>query len=226
MGSILGKRGKALLVATVIALVVLNAGFLMRDFLGALFTGSKETTVETVGRMQISRSGKLIELKAEALPSGKADQLKALPNVVGVHKYLYIASKPYDIVGIEPGAPLRLDGAVAKIRAGRGFEAADDLAAIPDRRVNSDDYIQSSMPGMFHSFTVGESFVVQGERLRVVGVYEAPQKSLEERVFLPLKTAQRLFNTGDRLTRIVVEADSADAAERLVPEIKRLIPRG
>ena len=133
-------------------------------------TSREASSTETVNGVTISVEGATIELRSEGLSENLAQRIKSLTGVVEVDRYLSVSTRPYNVVGVEPEAPLRLDGAVAKVRVGRSFEATDDRVAIPGRRVNSGEYIQSTMPGMFHSFSVGQSFVLRGEKVRVVGV--------------------------------------------------------
>ncbi|WP_203294406.1 ABC transporter permease [Luteirhabdus pelagi] len=61
---------------------------------------------------------------------------------------------------------------------------------------------------------VGEYIQVTGVKFKVVGIYTDPGGEREEtRVFIPLTTAQRVFNAGDRLRSMVFTLEQKDNFE-------------
>lgn len=165
-----------------------------------------------------STASALIEVRAadgEMLAENIADALKAIDGVTRVEKYLHNQDELVEIIGVEPGAPLRLltrDGQLVEgeVEFGRAFregEAGTNVAL-----VNRVSYGGHGMGGKIHYFGVGQSFMLQNVRFRVVGEVAAPT---DEKIFLPLTTAQRVYGKEDLLTYVFVHIEDAEQAERV-----------
>jgi len=174
--------------------------------------------------MEISSQGKVIKVSLIGLPETVADQVESLPGVIKVERYLEVATPDYPdpIIGMEPGSALRVGVSIVTLAAGEGFQSRDERVSIPGVSLNSTPFIGGDgMAGMMvHRFMPGQSFLVKGVRLRVVGLFRAQEKSQEQAMLLPLGTAQELFGFPGQLTSIFVTVDAKDKVEGVTAEIK------
>ena len=175
----------------------------------------------------------LLEVRAkgaEFLPEGIVEQVKGIPHVVQIERYLHVKAQPHDVIGIEPGAPPRIvtrEGKLltAEIDVGRGLKEGDKNVAIMGK-VYREDYGFKAMGGMMqHPFEVGASFSFPGsnERVRVIGPFSVEPESESKRVFLPLSTAQRLFDKAGKLTHLFVGVDKAENAGQVADAIRKAL---
>jgi len=148
-----------------------------------------------------------------------------------VERYLLVKAQPHEVIGIEPEAPLRVltpDGTVieAKLESGKKFRKEDDgkNVAIVGSKVYAEDYgyrgTAGAMATMKHLLEVGQTFKLTGEagpRIRVLGTLAAKPEATAERVFLPLPTAQKLFDRAGQVSHlfVVVDGDAEAAAKEL-----------
>lgn len=177
----------------------------------------------------------VLEVKAAGADTVREDlaaKAKAAKGVTRVERYLLVKAQPHDVVGVEPEAPLRVvapDGSVveAKLESGKGFRKDDDgkHVAIVGSRVAAEDYgyrsgAMGQMATMKHVLEVGQTFKLTGEagpRIRVLGTFSARPESAAATVFLPLGTAQKLFNREGKLSHLflVTDGDADTVAKEL-----------
>lgn len=165
-----------------------------------------------------------VEVTAKAmgdtLPETLVDKIRVLPGVGWVEKYLLVPGEQNDKIGIEPGAPVRIFTAEGqliegKVEYGRGFRETDvDANVALVNRVPEPP--AGHMAAMVHYFGVGQSFVLNDTRLRIVGEVVA---STERKIFLPLATAQRLYGKEGAVTHFFV---SVEAGGRIA-EVQRAV---
>ncbi len=166
--------------------------------------------------------------------------IAALDGVADVAPYLLIKSKPHNVIGVAPGAPLRVLGpdkveTFGQISAGRNFEAEDagERVAVVGRGVAAEDYGGGSgaMAGMRHLLDIGASFLLTDQRVRVIGRYSPSTGSGqrvatgvgEDVVFLPLDTAQRIFDQDGQVSVIFVSVASADKKAAVAQSIQEAL---
>ena len=95
---------------------------------------------------------------------------------------------------------------------------------MPGVRVNSNAYgFGMADSAMAHRFMVGQSFQLQGERLRAIGLYRTGQPDLENYIFLPLATAQRLYGLEGKLTTIVAAIGPSEDGQQLREAILKFL---
>ena len=168
---------------------------------------------------------------AETLAEDVGAKAKAVKAVTKVERYLLIKTQPHDIIGLEPGADLRVvvpDGTVveAKLESGKQLRKEDDgkSVAIIGNKVYAEDYGYRGGTGrmatMKHLLEAGQTFKLTGEagpRIRVLGTFSAKTESAVEKVFLPLSTAQKLFNRPGQVSHlfVAVEGDPETAVKEL-----------
>jgi len=177
--------------------------------------------------LEISSQRKVIHVILVGLPESVADQAASLPEVTKVEKYLRVMSADYPdpFIGVAPGSELRVGDSSVSLVAGDGFDSGDERVAIPGFRVNSNPYTAAALAHlmMAHTFTTGQSFVVNGIRLRVVDLFRSPDTSSENAILVPLATAQELFGMPGQLTDIFVSVNSEDDVETVTAEIRAIL---
>jgi hypothetical protein len=163
------------------------------------------------------------------LPENLADKIRSIEGVKGVEKYILKQADPHSVIGLEPGAPLRvLEGGkllLAEKGAGRWLRPKDRYAAIVGN-VYKEDYgfrgTMSGMAGMRHRFEVGSSFRLPGakRRVRVVGKFAVDSSSAAKKIVLPLSTVQKIFKLEGRVTHFFVTLKSSGGAQKVSAAIQ------
>jgi hypothetical protein len=162
------------------------------------------------------------------------DQVKAIRGIVKVERLLFINAQPNNVIGVEPGVPLRIPSSEGKplevkIETGRELKGSDKNAALMGLKVYREQYgFKAPMGGMMHGghpFEPGSSFAFAGsqKRIRVAGTFSGEPESENNRVLLPLATAQRLFSAPGKITHLFVEVDDRENVTKVVEEIRTLI---
>ena len=72
----------------------------------------------------------------------------------------------------------------------------------------------------------GGSVVIRGERLPVKGILSTTGGKDDVTIFLPLQTAQRLFNTGERVSYLAVKADAVTSVDLAMERIRETVSLG
>ena len=174
-------------------------------------------------RLDISSQGNVIKVSLAGLQEAVADQVQSLPNVAKVERYLIVATPDYPnpIIGMEPDSALRVGDTIVTLAVGESFQSRDERIAIPGLNLNSNPYTSGDgMTGMAHTFRTGQSFSIKGTRLRVVGLFRAPD---ENAILVPLGTAQQIFGMEGQLTTIFVTVDSQKNIDQVTAEIRRIL---
>jgi len=162
----------------------------------------------------------LLEIRpreTETIPEETVDKIRGFQNISRIERYLLIKTKPHDVIGIEPGAPLRIispDGKLleGKVEVGRGFKEKDEgknFAIVG--KIHAEDYgYRGTMAGMKHFFELGQSFKLKEAktRTRVIGGFSASPESEAQKVFLPLATAQKIYGMEGKLSRVFITVKS------------------
>ncbi|MCH7880255.1 MAG: ABC transporter permease, partial [Proteobacteria bacterium] len=173
--------------------------------------------------LDISSQGNVIKVSLAGLLEAVADQVQSLPNVTKVAGYLIVATPDYPnpIIGMEPDSALRVEDTIVTLAVGKSFQSRNGQVAIPGLNLNSNPYTSGDgMTGMAHTFRTGQSFSIKGTRLRVVGLFRAPD---ENAILVPLGTAQQIFGMGGQLTTLFVTVDSQKNIDQVTAEIQRIL---
>ena len=201
-----------------------NIGLALGIVLAACGAETVPTAIPVVaGDARIQVSGNLILVTAEMLQEDLVPLMAEIDGVSAVDSYLVVDAEPDGVVGVSPGSPLRVRGEPVSVVSGEGFPAGDENVAIPGINVNANLY-GFGMVGsaMAHRLQVGQSFELQGQRLRVVDLYRADRDELDSSILVPLSTAQRLFNLEGVITEAVVSVDppeKVDAVRRAIVQL-------
>lgn len=173
---------------------------------------------------------------ADAFSVGTLDQIRRIPNaehIVKIEEYIHAPqvdpSRPNAyamIIGLQPGAPMRAIGEVdyenAEIIAGRGLgeqDVAQDVAVVG--RVYAQERLGLNAASGEASLQ-GRMITLQSQPLRVVGIYATGNDFGDNHVFVPLETFRRIYNPGDKLSKIRVRVDSIANVAAVANDLQQL----
>lgn len=173
---------------------------------------------------------------ADAFSVGTLDQIRRIPNaehIVKIEEYIHAPqvdpSRPNAyamIIGLQPGAPMRAIGEVdyenAEIVAGRGLgeqDVAQDVAVVG--RVYAQERLGLNAASGEASLQ-GRMITLQSQPLRVVGIYATGNDFGDNHVFVPLETFRRIYNPGDKLSKIRVRVDSIANVAAVANDLQQL----
>jgi len=130
------------------------------------------------------------------------------------------------VIGLRAGAPMRAIGEVdyenARIIAGRGLDGKDanESVAVVGRLYAKE---RVGIIGETDASALdGKKITLNGEPLRVVGIYATGNDFGDNHVFVPLETFRRIFKPGDKLSKIRVTVDSVANVETVAADLKRI----
>lgn len=173
---------------------------------------------------------------ADAFSVGTLDQIRRIPNaehIVKIEEYIHAPqvdpSRPNAyamIIGLQPGAPMRAIGEVdyenAEIIAGRALgeqDVAQDVAVVG--RVYAQERLGLNAASGEASLQ-GRMITLQSQPLRVVGIYATGNDFGDNHVFVPLETFRRIYNPGDKLSKIRVRVDSIANVAAVANDLQQL----
>ena len=173
---------------------------------------------------------------ADAFSVGTLDQIRRIPNaehIVKIEEYIHAPqvdpSRPNAyamIIGLQPYAPMRAIGEVdyenAEIIAGRGLgeqDVAQDVAVVG--RVYAQERLGLNAASGETSLQ-GRMITLQSQPLRVVGIYATGNDFGDNHVFVPLETFRRIYNPGDKLSKIRVRVDSIANVAAVANDLQQL----
>ncbi len=167
---------------------------------------------------------------AETILEDVVDKVQGIQNIATIERYLLVKTKPHEVIGIEPGAPLRVISRDDKllegnIEMGRGFKKKDEgknFAIVG--KIYHEDYGQgmTGMAGMKHSFSIGQSFKLKEAetRTRVIGRLNVSPESEAQRVLLPLATAQKIYGMEGKFSRLFVTVNSPGDMDQVKKDLE------
>ncbi|MHB8708432.1 MAG: ABC transporter permease [Desulfuromonadales bacterium] len=159
-------------------------------------------------------------LTGEVLPSNitmeeyaKVSALPGMSVVPVLAEKSAINNRPVSVSGILP----------ARMRAFKGWQltAGDDLAADNEPAV-----LLGAVAAEQFRLQPGGSVVIRGERLPVKGILAPTGGKDDVTVFLPLATAQRLFNSGEHVSFLAVKVDDVAAIDMAIERIREQVSLG
>lgn len=159
-------------------------------------------------------------LTGEVLPSNitmeeyaKVSVLTGMTVVPVLAEKSAVNNRPVSVSGILPGKMRDFKG--WEVAAGE-YLASDDEAAVLLGSVAADQF----------KLQPGESLVIRGERLPVKGILAATGGKDDVTVFVPLATAQRLFNAGAMVSFLAVKVDDVSAIDVAIDRIREQVSLG
>ncbi len=116
-------------------------------------------------------------------------------------------SKGVIVMGVDPGGEDAYSGLAARVKEGRYFQRDDEESVLIGGRLAT-----------YFGLAVGDKFILYGQGYHgvtaaglyhVAGVLNYPNQQMDSRiVYLPLKTAQNLYNTGEQVTAWVLHGEN------------------
>ncbi|MBI4528499.1 MAG: ABC transporter permease [Deltaproteobacteria bacterium] len=173
---------------------------------------------------------------AEEFSVATLEMIKQIANanhITKVDEYVHApqidATKPNAyamVIGLRPEAPMRAIGEVdyenAKIVAGRGLkqkDAGENVAVVGRLYAKERIGINGEMDA---SALNGKTITLKGDPLQIVGVYATGNDFGDNHVFIPLETFRRIYEPGDKLSKIRVTVDSVANVEAVAADLKRI----
>lgn len=129
------------------------------------------------------------------------------------------------IIGLRPTAPMRAIGEVdyenARIIAGRGLSEPDadrDVAVVGRLYAKERLGIGASNEAALSRRTVA----LNGHTLELIGIYATGNDFGDNHVFVPIETFRRIYNPGNKLSKIRVTVDAVANVEVVTEDLKQL----
>lgn len=183
------------------------------------------------------------ESDSGGLEQAAIGDITSLEQVVGITQTLTASYTGDELVGASPQLPD--EAAPDQAPAGGGFTppilvtgtdnpssltslGVNDPELVAGRTFNSDEAsanvaVIGSGLAEANGLTVGDSFQMEGVSVEVVGVFTTGTVFGGNAIFLPLETAQRVFDREGEIDQAEVQADSANHVEQVAEEIRAML---
>jgi len=102
-------------------------------------------------------------------------------------------------------------GGSASVSQGQGFSA---------QQSNANVALIGQQLATQNGLKVGSTFQLQGATIRVLGIYSSQTLFGDNGIYLPLATAQRLFQVPDQISLLTAQVDSADNVNGVATAIR------
>lgn len=155
-------------------------------------------------RITVPYAGEGLESAIE-VPKGAALQTNTPQGV-------FVGGPPVMITGIDDPSTLTTLGVEdAEIVTGRTFNGDEAEAAVA---------VLGEALATKNSLEVGDTFEMNDSTFEVIGLFTSGTQFGDNSIFIPLKTAQSLFDREDEIDEAVVRADSVDNVEGVAGDIR------
>lgn len=220
---------RSALVLLIVAMsVAVGVGMLQVRTLAASQLRALQATVENMIEVRAAGATNMGQ-GAELLPESIVDQVKDLPNIRGIERYLLVREvdttkePPITItVGVQPvTAKLRVathgEANDPKVTVGRGFRAEDagKNVAILGRIFAANRGITPE------NFRPGTKLELKGEQVEIVGLFVSGFSFGDNQLFLPMETAQRLYKAPGKIANFWVTVDSTENLSEVASQMKQ-----
>ena len=154
--------------------------------------------------------------KGMALDEDLAEQILSYDGVVRVEKYIRLRMESFDVVGIEPSAPMRIMTGQpdvhltdAELTAGRELEATD----ADENLVLAGQLFAQSVGA-----TTGQPFGLPGTEYELVlaGEFSTTPPELSSTVLMPLGLVQEIYGKDRQVTHFWVSVESPDSVHDVI----------
>ncbi len=151
-----------------------------------------------------------------ALDEDLAEEILSYDDVVRVEKYIRLRMERFDVVGIEPSAPMRIMTGqpdvhltAAQLTAGRVLEAKD----ADDNLVLAGQLFAQSVGS-----TTGHTFGLPGTEyeLVVAGEFSTTPPELSSTILMPLSLVQEIYGKDRQVTHFWVSVESPDSVHDVI----------
>ncbi|MFG2877711.1 ABC transporter permease [Streptomyces sp. NPDC048337] len=121
----------------------------------------------------------------------------------------------FSVYGMDVTQPKLGPLTTSKITSGRGFEAGETDAAVA---------VVDSAHAKKNKLEVGSELTVKKTKFKVVGIATADSGDAAANVYIPLKQAQTLAETPDKITTVYVQAKDSQAIGPVKQAIQKNVP--
>lgn len=210
------------------------AGLLLVSLAALLFVaaacGSDDSTHETDDHEASDQPDQVTDLvvvkpleKGATLLEGLSEQILGVDHVIHVEKYIRLRMDDFDIVGVEPRAPLRImtgqpDVHLTEALVTTGAELSS--SAEDGRSVLVGELLARSADA-----THGNTFALTGTEyvLTVAGEFSTVPSNLSNTVLMPLALTQEIYDIEGMVTHFWVEVDISDNTHTVIRDIQLLL---
>ena len=145
--------------------------------------------------------------RGERIPETLAERVLGFEHVVGVERYIRVRTESLDVVGVEPGAPLRImtgqpDVHLMELPLPPGFQIDAWREGLPSALVGE-------LYASEHGIEAGAQFQLPGTGLELTAsvIFSTNPPALSRGVILPLTVVQRLYGSPEQVTHLWVAVD-------------------
>jgi ABC-type lipoprotein release transport system permease subunit len=125
-------------------------------------------------------------------------------------------SKGVMVMGVEPRAEDDYSGLAGRVKQGRYFQSDNEKSVLVGGKLS--EYFDLKLGDEFVLYGQGYHGTTAAGLYKVAGILNYPNQQLDARiVYLPLKTAQALYNTGKQVTAWVLHGQSV----KQIPELEK-----
>lgn len=175
-----------------------------------------------------------------AIDEKLADEIAKIPSVIEVNKYLSgsFYSEKLKVPGITAIHKYKnqvevireeISHTISFIGTDEQFSSNSNLL---EGNIFKRDDIEQNVALIADRFAernkldVGSNIIIKGEKLKIIGIYEVIGEFSPEEIFIPFKTAQRLFNMEGKVDFLFVTVDSIDNVQKVVDYINNKLSDG
>ena len=158
--------------------------------------------------------------RGRLIPVAIADRILDIEDVVAVERYLRLRMSGFDIVGVEPGAPLRIMTGQPDVHLMEPVLPEDfDLTAW---HVGDHSVLVGALYAHEAELEAGDEFSLPEteERLTAAAIFSMSPDTLSRTVILPLELAWRLYASPDQVTHFWVTVDRESSVHDVIRTVQ------
>jgi hypothetical protein len=148
------------------------------------------------------------------------EQIQSFEHVVRVEKYIRLRMKAFDVVGIEPGAPMRIMTGQPDVHLIEAdlTEGAELRAGDADKNV----VLAGQLYAQYVGAETGETFYLEDPdyELTIAGKFSTDPASLSSTVMMPLALVQKIYGKQGKVTHFWVTVDSPDNLHNVIQAVQ------
>jgi len=185
---------------------------------GKLYDSTELIAIDEKLADEIAKIASVIEVNKYLSGSFYSKKLK-VPGITAIHKY----KNQVEVISEEISHTIPFIGTEesffrnTNLEKGNIFKRDDieqNVALIADKFAER------------NKLDVGSNIIIKEEKLKIIGIYEVMGEFSPETIFIPFKTAQRLFNMEGKVHFLDVTVDSIDNVQKTIDYINNTLSDG